>query len=106
MNNALSMFGELGFQLYNSGEDFLLYKHENDYNKIFIRFDLCLKTYHAEWYVFVDNKNEPAFLPMRERPQHIKYSAKYGHWQREEPYCIDIKLHNAIHSQMAELRWV
>lgn len=105
MKNALTMFNELGFKLYNSGENFLLYKFETDYDQVFIRFDLGLKTYNAEWYMFVDN-NELTFVPMNERPQNIKHSAKYGHWQRKMTYDINIKLHTAIHRQMTEFGWV
>ena len=47
MNDAMSMFRELGFKLYNSGEDFYLYKYETDYDKVFIRFDLRLKNYNV-----------------------------------------------------------
>ena len=103
MNDAMSMFRELGFKLYNSAEDFYLYKYETDYDKVFIRFDLKLKNYNVICYRFVDN-TEPKFVPMHERPQNIKHSSKYGHWQSDTAYNIDIKLHNAIHQQMKELQ--
>lgn len=105
MNNAIAMFQKLGFKLYNWGEDFYLYKYETDYEKIFIRFDLELKNYSLVWYRFIDN-NESTFVPMDERPQNIKHSSKYGHWQIETTYSIDINLHNAIHQQMKEWEWI
>lgn len=105
MKNALTMFNELGFKLYNSGEDFLLYKYETDYDEVFIRFDLSKKTYRVDWHRFVDN-DEMVFVPMSERPQNIKHSAKYGHWQAEMYYEIDIRQHEAIHQQMRELGWI
>ena len=43
---------------------------------------------------------------MSKRPQNIKHSAIYGHWQKEM-YCeIGIELHNAIHQQIIELGWM
>ncbi len=105
MNNARTMFNELGFKLYNSGEDFLLYKYETDYDEVFIRFDLSKKTYSAESYMFIDN-SDMVFVPMEQRPKNIKHSAKYGHWQREFTYGIEVKHFEAIHQQMIELGWL
>lgn len=103
--NALQMFNELGFKLYDSREEYLLYKYETDYEEIFVWFDFPKKTYRVDWHRFVDN-NEIVFVPMSERPQNTKHSAKYGHWQAEMYYEIDVKLHNAIHQQMQELGWI
>ena len=103
MNNAMSKFRELGFKL-DCGNDFYLYKYETNYDKVYVRFNLELKNYNVVLYRFVDN-NEASFIPMNERPQNIKHSSKYGHWQIETEYDIDIKLHNAIHQQMIELGW-
>lgn len=102
---AVSMFNELGFKLYNSSESSLIYKFVTDYDEVNVHFDLELKTYFADWYRWVDN-NERAFVPMNERPQNIKHSATYGHWQYDVDYRFDIKLHNAIHQQMRELGWI
>lgn len=104
MKAALTLFHELGFNLYNSGEYFLLYKYESDYDAIFVYFDLLKKTYYTSWSRFVDNR-EGVFVPMNERPQNIKHSARYGHWQMEAYHEINVKLHNAIHQQMIELGW-
>lgn len=43
---------------------------------------------------------------LTERPQNIKHSAKYGHWQAEFGNEIGVKLHSAIHQQMIELGWL
>lgn len=101
---ALTMFNELGFKLYNSLETSLLYKYESDYDKIIIHFDLQNKTYYTTWSRFVDN-NEQTFVPMNKRPQNIKHSCRYGHWQVEQ-HSIGVKEHNAIHQQMIELGWI
>lgn len=105
MINALTMFNELGFTLYNSSESCLVYKFATDYDEVCVHFDLELKTYSANYHRWIDN-DEPTFVPMNARPQNIKHSAKYGHWQRDMEYQFDIKLHNAIHRQMIELGWI
>lgn len=105
MKKARTMFNELGFKLYNSGEDFLLYKYETDYDEIVVRFDLLMQTYHTTWSRFID-KNEQAFAPMTERPQNTKHSCYYGHWQAEFGNEIGVKLHSTIHQQMIELGWL
>ena len=104
MNKALTMFNEIGFMLYNSSDSFLLYKFATDYDEMLVHFDLELKTYYTTWSRFVDNK-EGAFVPMAQRPQNIRHSARYGHWQAEIITTIDIRLHNAIHQQVIELGW-
>lgn len=105
MNKAQAMFNDLGFKLYNSGEDFLLYKLETDYDKVLVNFNLELKTFYTDYHRFIDN-SEAVFVPMNVRPQNIKHSAKYGHWQMESYHQINVNLHNAIHQQMVELGWI
>lgn len=105
MKNALTMFKELGFKLYYSSDNYLLYNYETDYDQVFVGFDLEPKTYDITWSRFVDN-NESVFVPMNERPQNIKHSSKYGYWQRDPCYKVNIALHNAIHQQMIELGWI
>lgn len=86
------MFNELGFKLHNSSGSFLLYKFATDYDEIVVRFDLLMQTYHTTWSRFID-KNEQAFVPMTERLQNIKYSAKYGRWQAQMWHNIDVIVH-------------
>lgn len=105
MKSALHMFNELGFILYNSTESSLVYKFTTDYDEVSVHFNLELKNYFAAWYRWVD-KTDMVFVPMNERPQNIKHSAKYGHWQCDIDYCFDSKLHSAIHQQMIELGWI
>lgn len=105
-SKAITLFRDLGFNLYNSGKDFLLYKYETDYEEVFIHFDLSKKTYCAYWNRFIDNNEKGSLIPMSKRPQNIKHSATFGHWQKEV-YCeIGIELHNTIHQQIIELGWV
>lgn len=99
------MFKKLGFDLYNASDSALLYKYETDYEGIVVYFDLQKKTYHSNWSIFVDN-GAGTLIPMAERPQNVKHSAKYGYWQIETYHEIDIELHNAIHQQMIELGWI
>lgn len=105
MNIAKSMFNELGFKLYDSREEFLLYKNETDYERIFVHFDLKLEIYYVYWEIFIDHCDEK-FVSMGKRPQNIKHSAKYGYWQRNIEYNIDVRLHKAIHQQLIELGWI
>lgn len=105
MNNAITMFNELGFKLHNAGESFLLYKFATDYDEALVHFDLELKRYYVTWSMFVDHHDQ-VFVPMSERPQNIKHSAKYGNWQADVINEVDIRLHNAIHQQMIELGWI
>lgn len=103
--NALQMFNELGFKLYNSGEDFLLYKYGTDYDEIFVRFDLPQKEYVVYSYTFTEY-HDSDFVPMNERPQNIKHCSKYGRWVGETQFVISIRLHKAITEQMRELGWI
>lgn len=105
MNNALRMFKELGFSLIHSDEEYLLYQYKADYDEVTVYFDLQKKTYHSTWSRFVNN-NEGALVPMAQRPQNIKDSCRYGHWQREGYHEIDVEQHKAIHQQMIELGWI
>lgn len=105
MSNAQKMFSELGFKLYSSTKSVMLYKYETDYEEIVVFFDLENKSYYASYSRFIDNK-ERAFVPMSERPQNIKHSCAYGHWQTESWHVFDIQQHNAIHQQMIELGWI
>lgn len=105
MNKAQAMFGILGFKLYSSTKSVIVYKYATDYEEIVVFFDLENKTYYACYSRWVDN-NERTFVPMSERPQNIKHSATYGHWQTESWHNFDIEQHNAIHQQMIELGWI
>lgn len=105
MKHARTMFNELGFKLYVSDENTLLYKYETDYDKVTVRFDLQNKTYSTTWSRFVDN-NERSFVPMAQRPQNTKHSCYYGNWQVEMWHEISAEQHNAIHQQMIELGWI
>lgn len=101
---AKTMFNELGFKLNNSGEN-LLYEFETDYDAIWVIFDLDLRTYSVGSYRFIE-KRDKDWVPMKDRPQNIKHSSRYGGWQIDNFYDISIALHNAIHQQMKELGWI
>ena len=105
MRKALTMFNELEFKIHNSGDSFLVYKYESDYEEIWVNFNFEIKTHCVSYHRFIDN-NERVFVPMSERPQNIKHSARYGYWQAEIYNDIGIRLHNAIHQQMIELGWI
>ena len=102
--SAREMFNKLGFKLYSSDESLLMYKFETDYDEMYVHFNLEIKTYAVYWNHFIDNSNM-VFVPMEKRPQNIKHSSYYGHWQAEICSEISVKLHNAIHRQITELRW-
>lgn len=105
-SKAITLFRNLGFNLFSENKCSLLYKYETDYEELLIHFDLIQKTYCVELDRFIDNNEKGSLIPMSKRPQNIKHSATYGHWQKDV-YCeIDIELHNAIHQQIIELGWV
>lgn len=103
--NALSIFHKLGFELYNSGEDFLLYKYGNANDEMYVRFDLTLKSYSVYAYRFKVYSDDD-FIPMSDRTQIIRHCSTFGRWVAEVQFVIDIKLHNAITEQMRELGWI
>lgn len=105
MSKASTMFNKLGFKLYGESANEVSYKFETDYVEIFVHFDIEPKTYYIYHSSFIDNDG-PMFVPMDKRPENIKHSARYGHWQAEMTFDIDIRLHNAIHQQMIELGWI
>ncbi len=106
MNKAVTMFSELGFKIYSSDEDFLLYKYEKDYDQMTIYFDLQQKIYNVHQSRFINREDEFGAVPISERPQNMKYSCLYGHWQMNIGCKIGLELHNAIHQQMIELGWI
>ena len=105
MNKAQTMFNKLGFKLYDSSERCLLYVYKTDYDEVTVRFDLENKSYSTTWSIWVDKDTE-IFVPMNERPQNIKHSCRYGHWQAQMWHDINVEQHNAIHQQMIELGWI
>lgn len=102
---AKDLFNDLGFKKYIHSNTFLVYLFETDYDKLYIDFDLILKKYYLTSERFID-RNDIDFIPMEYRPQNIKHSARYGHWQSDSCIFIDMKLHNAIHQQLLELGWI
>lgn len=102
--NARELFKELNFNLIPTGNDLLIYKYKTDYDEINVYFYIDKKAYETQYMRFKDN-TENDFVPMKERPENIKHSAFYGHWQKED--CqIWCELHNAIHQQLVELGWI
>ena len=102
---ANDLFKDLGFKKNIQSNTFLIYSFETDYDKLYVDFDLVLKRYCLTSERFID-RNDIDFIPMEERPQNIKHSTRYGHWQSDNCIFIDMKLHNAIHQQLLELGWI
>lgn len=102
---ANDLFNNLGFKKNIHSNTFLVYLFETDYEKLYVDFDLLLKRYYLISGRFID-RNDIDFIPMEERPQNIKHSTYYGHWQSDNCIFIDMKLHNAIHQQLLELGWI
>ena len=102
---ANDLFNNLGFKKNIHSNTFLAYLFETDYDKLYVDFDLVLKRYNILSERFID-RNDIDFIPMEERPQNIKHSASYGHWQSDNCIFISMELHNAIHQQLLELGWI
>lgn len=102
---ANDLFNDLGFKKNIHSNTFLVYLFETDYDKLYVNFDLVLKRYYLISERFID-RNDIDFIPMEERPQNIKHSAHYGHWQSDNCIFISMELHNAIHQQLLELGWI
>lgn len=105
---ANDLFKDLWFKKNIQSDTFLIYSFETDYDKLYVDFDLVLKIYYLISERFIDrlDRNDIDFIPMEERPQNIKHSSHYGHWQSDNCIFIDMKLHNAIHQQLLELGWI
>ena len=103
--NANDLFNDLGFRKTMHNESCLYYLSETNYDRLYIEFDLVLKRYSVFSERFIDRKDID-FIPMEERPQNIKHSASYGHWQSDNCIFIGMELHNAIHQQLLELGWI
>lgn len=101
---AIKLFNGLNFNLTTADDKLIIYKYETDYDKIFVYFFMDRKVYEVESFHFVDN-TERTFVPMEERPENIKHSATYGHWQKWN-FVVWVELHNAINEQLKELGWV
>ena len=102
---ANDLFNDLGFKKNINSNTFLVYLFETDYDKLYVNFDLVLKRYYLTYERFID-RSDIDFIPMEERPQNIKHSASYGHWQSDNCIFISMELHNAIHQQLLELGWI
>lgn len=101
---AKDLFRDLGFIILNQDKNVLVYSHKDDYNEMFVYFDLMIEMYSVTWHRFIDNLYD--YVPMAKRPKDLKHTCRYGHWQHETSVYIDAKLHNAIHKQMIELGWI
>lgn len=55
----------------------------------------------CEWY---DARNQSGWIPMEEREESVKHSARYGLWGEHTGY-IDQKLHSAIIEVLNSLGW-
>lgn len=102
---ANDLFNDLRFKKIMHNESCLYYLYETNYDRIYVKFDLVLKRYNIFSERFID-RNDIDFIRMEERPQNIKHSTYYGHWQSDNCIFIDMKLHNAIHQQLLELGWI
>lgn len=102
---ASDLFKELGFEKRYENESFLIYSFATDYDNMCVYFELPMKRYNVTYERFVD-RTDVDFIAMDERPQDIKHSASYGHWERDNSVFVGVELHNAIHKQLSELGWV
>ena len=101
---AKDLFKELEFKILSQDKNLLVYSCEDDYNKVFINFDLKYKRYNITWEKFIDHLYN--VVPMAERPKENRHSGYYGHWQNQTNIYINAKMHNAIHQQIVELGWI
>lgn len=102
---ANDLFRDLGLKKIVQNNTTLNYLRETDYEMLHVNFDLTLETYCITYERFID-RDDIVFVPMNERPENIKHSCGYGHWQSEMYIDVGVKLHNAIHQQLIELGWI
>lgn len=102
--SAKELFNEIKFNLSSNSDTMLVYTYKTDYEDISVFFNKEIKVYNILNMRFID-KAERTFVPMKERPENIKHSAYYGHWQKED-FAFGSELHNAIHQQLIELGWI
>lgn len=102
---ASDLFEKLGFRKRSESKDFLIYSFTTDYDNMCVYFELPTKRYNITYERFID-RTDVDFIAMDERPQNIKHSASYGHWERDSGVFVGSELHNAIHKQLAELGWI
>ena len=98
---AKELFKQLGFEKVSQDKNLLVYSCEDDYNKIFINFDLKIEHYTVIWDKFIDHMCTD--IPMSERPRESRHSGYYGHWQSQTCIYLSTRIHNAIHQQLIEL---
>lgn len=83
----------------------IVYAKKDDYNEVYIHFNLDNLTYTISYLRFIDNE-EGMLVPMEQRETDwLKHCAKYGHWQEEASlFKIDLQLHEAIGQKLYELK--
>lgn len=84
---------------------FLIYRHQDDYRDYSIVFNKELKTYLYDFADFIDH-NDNDFVPMSERPESTKHSAKYGYWASSANQEIPMALHKFVNEILDELGWL
>ena len=100
--SAKEMFIEEGFQCTIDNDEEIFYIRKTDYREESISFEIKLKRYSIHQSSWIDN-DVNGLIPMNERPENIKHSATYGHWQSTVIPEIDFKLHQAINKQIEEI---
>ena len=103
---AGKLFKELGFTKVAQNNSELVYAYSDDYTEMFVRFKLLDKVYMINHKRFIDRIHSSDFVPMDERPYHLKHSSRFGYWQSEPYINIEMRLHIAIHKQLRELNWI
>ena len=108
MNKAIDMFKQLGLYVKTNTEDDLLYKKETMYDSLSVFFHKDRKLFYVIKYTFVPKSAEhwQEQIVKREESDWILHSCRYGHWEQDFCYEIDMELLKAINQQCKELGWI
>lgn len=107
MNKAVDMFMKMGFYMKTNTENDLLFKKETKYEKVSVFFHKDRKLFYVSREHFVPNDmpHWEAQIVKNEESDWILHSCKYGYWECNFSYEIDMELLQAINQQCKELGW-
>lgn len=107
MEKAIKMFRQLGLYIKTNTENDLLYTKETKYEKLSVFFHKDRKLFYVLKQNFIpkDIAHWEAQIKKGEESDWVLNSCKYGYWQVNFCYEIDMELLKAINQQCRALGW-